>query len=356
MASGNAVGRPSVRLAFNAPLGAGPAARVPGASSRARPRGGARRGRPPFGAHRRRAAVGARARAGSRIVVRAGTGRRDATVTRRRPRRWAPRRRACSISTPTPPRSTGCSPSDPVLEPLVDAAAGTRVPGRRPMRSSRSCARSWGSRCRSPARGRRSAASPRGSASRSIARSARSIELFPTPARLAAAADDGLGMPAIARRRDPGVAPRSWPVGVWICPARPRPGRRSPPSGRSAGSVRGRSRYVAMRALRDPDAFPCYRPRGAPGVRRRSAWPRSGAIVRPRRAVATLARLRRPCISGTPRDPVVPGPKSRPERPTSRRSIAGVSDAPIPWSDPCAMFALLALLALALVTGPPAWS
>ena len=242
------------------------------------------------GAYRR----GLRLPHGARGMVELRSGRRPraAHAPARRPARSRRRGRsaaaACSTSTPTRTRSPSTLGPDPILGPLRRRRRGVRVPGQWTAPSWR-CAPCSASRCRWRARpqlaGRLVARRTASTGSQRAARAAsRTCSHPPPPSRRPTPRASAMPRAALAR---------SWPSR----PAhRRRHGRRSTPA--PTAPMRARrllalpgigpwtAAYVAMRALRDPDAF---LPTDL-GVRR--ALERLGRDGRPQAATRVAERWR----------------------------------------------------------------
>jgi AraC family transcriptional regulator, regulatory protein of adaptative response / DNA-3-methyladenine glycosylase II len=144
--------------------------------------------------------------------------------------------------------------SDPVLAPLVDAAAGTRVPG---------AADAFEQVVRAIVGQQVSVAGARTTLGRIAARFGEPLDhpvgsidrAFPTPARLAATADDELGMPRSRARTIAGVS-RVVVAGELDLSGSAPPGSTLAALEALHGIGPWTLAYVAMRALGDPDAFP----------------------------------------------------------------------------------------------------
>ena len=303
------------RESLGRPSGAHAAPAPPGAARRRRP---VRRSSPRARCRASRSGTGARhlpahARAAARPRHRALAPRPT-----RRPRRTAscasttcatsppPCSAAggCSTSTPTRSPSTTRSRADPLLAPLVRRAPGPARPGRGRRRRARGAR---GARPAGVGRRRAHARRPAGRrARRAGARRRRRDDalthVFPTAAALAAA--DPAELPLTRARahalvtlcgaRSPTARSRSTPA--------PTATRRASACSRCPGIGPWTAEYVAMRALGDPDAF-LPTDLGVRKALERLGLPTTAALIARRRALAALARLRRPAPVGTRLDP-----------------------------------------------------
>ena len=192
-----------------------------------------------------------------------------------------------------------------------------------------------GSRCRWPAPGRSAPGWSRGSANRWSGPPARVTHLFPSPAALAEARLDGVGL---TRSRAETVRRLAEAVAVGKLDL--SGGGDLDETLGALGEVPGVGPWtcdlVAMRVLRAPRRVPGDRPGSAPRRRGARAAPGAGGPPRPGRILASVARLRRhaPVAGGGVRPVAARLTRNRSAAKTTRPVRQEPCHAPVPASAP----------------------